>query len=87
MLPALNCSAGTVQLGTLSGQGTISNGTLSATYRCTVQGTNAVDYRTFANVAVQAMTVDFNREANNPIADQTKIAIAACTMMCPQCLM
>ena len=74
---ALNLSAGTVQLGTLSGQGTISNGTLSATYRCTVQGTNAVDYLTFANVAVQAMTVDFNREANNPIADQTKIAIAA----------
>ncbi len=74
---ALNLSAGTVQLGTLSGQGTISNGTLSATYRCSVQGTNAVDYLTLANVTVQAMTVDFDREASDPIADQTKLAIAA----------
>jgi len=78
----LNLSSSPIRLGTVEGDGTITNGTLTATLNSTFTNgaVQAVSQPTFANVASSGIMVDFGRTESNPVPlPSPKLAIAKVT--------
>ena len=78
----LNLSNSPITLGTVEGDGVITNGTLTSTLKCTfTDGATQADAQpTFVNVNTSGFKVDFGRSTDNPVTPATpKLAVAKVT--------